>query len=215
MPSGNRRSEKYDQKAHGCHHEAEPEPRARLSLSGNESAQKERRRENDQDPAKNAHGLSPTLQQVFWRKIDKSSGELGCWPWQGARTGNDYGYIRLNGIRFAAHRLAYALTNGAIPKDLFVCHRCDNPRCCNPAHLFLGSASDNTRDSVAKGRWHMPAKKRVGSKHGRAKIDERQAIEIRRAYTTGSVSQEQLASRYHISERSIYGIIARKTWKHV
>lgn len=92
------------------------------------------------------------LTERFWRKVDKSAGPEGCWPWTGSRHGFGYGFVSAGGKRRGAHRVSWELANGPIPDGLSVCHRCDNPPCVNPAHLFLGTVGDNTRDMMAKGR---------------------------------------------------------------
>lgn len=79
-----------------------------------------------------------------------------CWPWTGAVTGKGYGKISLAYRHRNAHRVAFELWHGPIPDGLLVCHRCDNRPCCNPAHLFVGTAKDNAEDMMAKGRWKRP-----------------------------------------------------------
>lgn len=87
----------------------------------------------------------------FWSKVDRSGGPDACWPWTRSLHTKGYGQTSVAGVR-ASHRAAWILTNGPIPAGLCVCHRCDNPPCCNPAHLFLGSLGDNNRDRSIKGR---------------------------------------------------------------
>lgn len=79
-----------------------------------------------------------------------------CWPWQGATRRRGYGIFSVNHKNYVASRIVYEITTGMPPGSLFVCHRCDNPPCCNPAHLFLGTATDNVRDMLAKGRARPP-----------------------------------------------------------
>lgn len=98
----------------------------------------------------------------LWARADLSAGPEACWPWIGNRNDAGYGRLSVNGVRWYAHRLAYVLARGPIPTDMQVCHRCDNPACVNPAHLFLGTNADNQRDKIAKGRQWMRLPRRMG-----------------------------------------------------
>lgn len=99
----------------------------------------------------------PHDSQRFWARVDRSGGPDACWPWTGARDRNGYGWFWLYGRNTRAPRAVVALLLGEIPApEVFVCHHCDNPICCNPAHLFTGSAADNTADMVGKGRHGAP-----------------------------------------------------------
>lgn len=99
----------------------------------------------------------------FWSKVDASAGPDACWPWLGGRKAKGYGtfFIRRDPpgrhgklIQTTAHRMAYQLTNGAIDDGLVVRHTCDNPPCCNPAHLIPGTIADNSRDAMERGLWN-------------------------------------------------------------
>ncbi len=86
---------------------------------------------------------------VFWGRVDRSGGSTACWPWSSKRR---YGQVRMGGTSTQAHRHAWILTNGAIPDGMLALHKCDNPPCVNPAHLFLGTHLDNSLDRDRKGR---------------------------------------------------------------
>jgi len=91
-----------------------------------------------------------SLEDRLWSRVDRSG---DCWVWTGQRLPAGYGQLRCGGRRrIYTHRLAWTLAYGEIPAGLFVLHRCDNPPCCNPAHLWLGDAGDNIRDCFAKNR---------------------------------------------------------------
>lgn len=103
----------------------------------------------------------------LWARVQINNADE-CWPWSGHRNEFGYGHLRVNGRTQKAHRVAYALTNGDIRSDQVVMHRCDNPPCCNPAHLRLGTVSENNADRHAKGRSSIPVhppKDRCGRGH--------------------------------------------------
>jgi HNH endonuclease len=91
---------------------------------------------------------------AFWARVDQSGGPTACWPWTGPRTPQGYGRYSVHQIRQRAHRYALLFSGWTIPPGLLVCHHCDNPPCCNPSHLYVGTYADNNRDKARRG--HLP-----------------------------------------------------------
>ena len=143
----------------------------------------------------------------FWDKVDKTS---GCWEWRGSASGNGYGRISINYTYYSAHRLAYSIMCGPIPNGMCVCHHCDNKLCVNPGHLFLGTSSDNQRDSVTKGR---NADFR-GENAPLSKLTNNDVHEIRRLHSLG-VKQILIAKMWKIGRSNTNLIVKRNTWKHI
>ena len=162
---------------------------------------------------------TPEQTAHFWNKVDRSGGPASCWQWLAATDRDGYGISRNR----RAHRVAWALTNGPIAAGLVCCHRCDNPGCCNPAHLFLGTIAENNRDMHAKGR-HIhgdthpsrarPETRPRGSAHGRAILTEGQVEQIRRLLAGGSKGTT-LAAQYGVSPSAISLIRKGKNWRHL
>ncbi len=112
--------------------------------------------------------MPPLTAEEFWARVGVG-GERECWPWLRTKHSNGYGVIGRKKPRimtFYAHRLAYEFVHGIIPDGLVVRHSCDNPPCCNPAHLSLGTKSDNARDAVARGRHYSPFSRAERQRHG-------------------------------------------------
>ena len=132
----------------------------------------------------------------------------GCWQWTGHLDGKGYGRVRHKGEKQLVHRAAYDLAVGEIPAGLWVLHRCDNASCINPAHLFLGTAQDNSDDMIAKGRNAPP---RRGSRNSKAILTEDQVHEIRRLIAEGWRSCD-LARHFGVGPNAIWSIRSGRTW---
>lgn len=154
----------------------------------------------------------------FWRMVNKK-GPDECWPWLGSIRGKGYGSMALSDStiprsrRFRyAHRIAYHLAFG--PPRSFVCHHCDNPPCCNPAHLFDGTVADNSRDAAAKGRLRalFTPTRTQGAHNVKAKLTIEQVYEIRRR---GTENWQGLASEFGITSANVGMIVRRQTWRHL
>lgn len=154
---------------------------------------------------------------VFWKRVNKDGPvhliHGKCWIWMGSKLRAGYGQFR--GTK--AHRVAYQLTKGPIPKKLFACHKCDRPECVNPDHIFIGTAKDNMEDKMRKGRQGDSGTKTPpsGSKNVKAKLNEVQVLEIRKIYQSGKLSSSELARSYNVTKSTICCIIRRKTWNHI
>lgn len=152
-----------------------------------------------------------SLAERFWSKVDRR-GDDECWPWLAARGHAGHGNFWLNGTYTSAHRVAWALTFGPIPDELWALHRCDNPPCCNPAHLFLGDAAANNRDCRMKGRARNGSRPPRGSASPRARLTENDVISIRSAAASG-VAQKALAVQYGVSAAHVSQIVLGQAWR--
>lgn len=140
----------------------------------------------------------------------------GCWIWLGSCGGHGYGDVRRGGRNHTVHRIAHTLYKGEIPPGMHVLHSCDVRSCANPDHLFLGSNLDNIRDRMAKGRSKGGRGRVPGVKYKRRnpnaydcrrKCTPEQRSQIRAEYAAGGVTLDQLAQRYGVDRRAIWGYI--------
>jgi hypothetical protein len=150
------------------------------------------------------------LRERFSAFVDQTADPSQCWPWRGSLNPAGYGQIQdYVGDRYRpvlAHRVAWELVNGPIPDGLFACHKCDNPPCCNPGHLFLGTPLDNVQDMIAKQRQTR------GRDRPHSKLTDDQIREIRATPRTPG-SGQRLAERFGVHHVTISEIRLRKTWR--
>lgn len=182
---------------------------------------------------------------VFWSRVNKDGPtqphmDTPCWVWGGATIHRRYGRTPWMGSKSeGAHRIAYQLAHGAVPVGLIVLHRCDNPPCCNPAHLWSGTQADNVADMIAKGRhvassgdangsrlhpdrlaWgarngaRLHPAKFQGENNGRSKLTANDVREIRAEFAAGA-SKKGIARKWGVSDTNIISIIRRETWSLV
>jgi len=133
----------------------------------------------------------------------------GCWLTDLCCCRNGYPKIGVGGKTQKASRVMFELFNGEIPKGFYVCHKCDNPSCINPNHLFLGTQKDNMVDMAKKGR------STKGSRNRSAKLNEDDVVEIKRLLSEGRLNQKEISDLYGVDRKIISGIKNGKIWRHV
>lgn len=164
-------------------------------------------------PSVNKEDAQPKTDR-FWSKVQRGN-KTACWHWLGAKKPSGYGNVRRNKIYTSAHRVSWELTFGPIPKGMQVQHSCDNPSCCNPNHLMLGTVVSNYVDMVRKGRGNSTHKNRLfGTRNLNHKLSTAEVEEIRAAYKPGLVKQSELAAQYRVSQRTISIITRREGRNH-
>lgn len=147
-------------------------------------------------------GLQSLLENIEYREQNE------CWPWAGTRFKDGYGRAYISRTTATtAHRALWTALFGALSESIEVCHHCDNPPCCNPMHLFLGTARDNALDKVRKGR----APKFLGESNPAAKLSEQDVLAIRKS----TAPNRALARQYGVSHGTVIFIRSRETWRHV
>lgn len=135
--------------------------------------------------------------ETFWARVEKTD---TCWLWLGYCDQEGYGRLSYQNKDTSSHRVAYEITHGVIPPGAVVRHQCDNPRCCRPDHLLLGTQQDNVDDAVKRGRW------------GNSKLTWDEVREIREKHATGTTSTRKLAKEYNVSRGAIMAILSGRTW---
>lgn len=151
----------------------------------------------------------------FWSKVDKLGPE-DCWPWVACVDEGGYGIFHLTfavpkQLTYNAHRVSYFLAHHNLPNNLCVCHKCDNRKCVNPSHLFLGTYVDNNLDRDIK----MRGRCERGQTHGMAKLCEAQVQEIRIMRTNSSARLIDIAKAFGVSKQCVESIVYRVNWRHL
>jgi hypothetical protein len=156
-----------------------------------------------------------SISDRFWCKVDKRSPNE-CWEWKASINRGGYGQFAdtVHHTMRHAHRVAYELTYGIIPSNMFVCHICDNRKCVNPNHLFLGTCKDNIQDMVKKDRCSH-SRRSLGEHNGAHKLTKENVIDIRALYKTGNYSQTKLATMFNVTQGEIGFIVRREKWDHI
>ena len=147
---------------------------------------------------------SCTPEGRFWVKVDKSGGADACWPYTGSITSHGYGCVAWKGRVLGAHKIAYMITKGPVEAGMQIMHSCDNPPCCNPAHLSVGSRQDNADDRMRKGR---------SSGYKKGKLTVADVLEIRRL--RGIERSGSLSKRFGVEQSHIINIWNRRIWRGV
>lgn len=150
-----------------------------------------------------------TVEERFWEKVDSSGGPDACWPWTAGRKADGYGQFKLEAGSSPqrASRVAWLLARGD-PREMFVLHRCDNPPCCNPGHLFLGDAAANVADMIAKGRRGLNREALVRRVR---KLTDEQIEDTRHRHALGE-SSRSIARRFGVYNTTIDDLISGETW---
>lgn len=155
------------------------------------------------------------LADRFWSKVRKTNNPDDCWEWQAglshSEAGLGYGSFGYKGKIWAAHRVAWELTSGEIPDGLWVLHKCDNRKCVNPNHLFLGTVQDNVADMMSKGRLDD----RKGELNPNSKVTSEQVKCIRECYAMGGITYRELGNQFGLKKQQIYNIVRGRRWKHI
>lgn len=179
------------------------------------------------------HSFTQEQVDKFWSRVDMSGGPSSCWPWTMSR--HKFGYGRMNWIEqcpdnplvhVCAHRVALILSLGGHIGDLHTLHKCGNPACCNPKHLYAGTPKDNMNDTIDMGRRGEllpqkrdrpvePPRKFSGERNSHSRLTEDDVREILRRYALRDITHSELAKEFGVSRSAIWMITSGRNWRHI
>jgi hypothetical protein len=148
--------------------------------------------------------------KIFWG-YTIVAGPKECWLWTAPLDKDGYGAMQIRYKRLRAHRISYAMHNGPLKSSELVLHKCDNPRCVNPNHLFTGSQADNVKDRDKKQRMHKPK----GELHPMSKLTEEKVRFIRANYVRGLIRMKDLAAMLGVNTPAVCNVVNRRAWNHI
>ena len=165
---------------------------------------------------KRMRGYSTRDRFVYYSGMEEINNRDTCWIWKGGKDKDGYGVIMTGSLegkikRIRSHRYSWEYFFGTIPNGMLVCHKCDNPACVNPDHLFLGTFKDNTQDMIQKGR--KGYNNLGGCRNPRGKLSSQQVVSIRELFSTGRYTKRQLGRMFNIGDRQIGYIVRFESWK--
>ncbi len=154
--------------------------------------------------------INPSDVQIakFWKFVNKK-GNDECWEWAGRYCTRGYGVLSIKSADRLAHRISYRIAYGHLPTEMLVCHRCDNPKCVRPDHLFLGTSLDNVRDAINKGRACL-----LGEESAASKIKTSDVLKIRQMAKDG-IPCAVIAKSFPINDSQVLNIFHRRSWPHI
>lgn len=161
-------------------------------------------------------GLSPALKARFWSYVTIENG--GCWNWSAGTFGGRYGQFRLGKKKVKAHRVAWIISGKSIPNGLILCHHCDNPKCVNPQHMFVGTHKDNAQDRERKNRGSGNRFAKVGQpgeSNPAAKLTVNDVRHIRNLHKSHGWTKKRIATHFGVSLSQIVNITLMRSWKNV
>lgn len=156
--------------------------------------------------------ITPSLLKRFWGKVKKTE---SCWEWTAALDVNGYGAFGIGKKVWKTHRVSFILANGPIPHLLDICHKCDNPKCVRPDHLFAGTHSENMQDMFKKNRQGARENRKRGVEFWSAKLDPEKVREIRSIRKHQGIGCRKLAKMFGVTKTAITELLKWRSWKDV